>query len=478
MTITFEESKVIVMERLTAEDLVMLSPDERWPQEIGCLAVLDGESLLDPDGRLLIEKVRAAVLQHLHLVPRFRQILSIPRLGLGTPLWLDAPAFDVSDHVRVRQLPAPADESRLLGTVEQLLARRLDRSRPLWEMWLLPGLPENRIGLLIKVHHAMADGIAGLATIAALLDATPESPTELARAWTPASRPTAVDLFADNLRRHLNGLRRTFAILVHPVITLRKVRSMWPAIGELISDRRGPVTSLDRVVGPDRSLALIRSSLDVIKQIAHTHGATVNDVLLAIIAGGLHGLLRSRGECVDDLVLPVYVPVALRHSANPEEPGNLLAQMVVPLPVGASEPGERLRRIAAETAKRKARRRPSLGTLLWSGLARWALLKVLDRQPVNVAIADLPGPPLSLYLAGAQLLEVFPVLPLIAKVSLGVGGLSYAGQFNIMAVGDRMICPDLEVFATSAQSELQALARWQPPQGRRSRHRSRGFARG
>jgi hypothetical protein len=132
--------------------------------------------------------------------------------------------------------------------------------------------------------------------------------------------------------------------------------------------------------------------------------------------------------------------------------------MVVPLPLGASEPGERLRRIAAETARRKIRRRPSLGTLLGSGLARWALLKVLDRQPVNVAIADLPGPQLPLYLAGAQLLEVFPVLPLIAKVSLGVGGLSYAGQFNIMAVADRMICPDLEVFASGARSELQALA--------------------
>jgi diacylglycerol O-acyltransferase / wax synthase len=446
------------MDRLTAEDLVMLSPDERWPQEIGCLAVLDGGSLLDSEGRLLIENLRAAVAGHLHLVPRFRQTLSIPRPGLGTPLWVDAPAFDVSDHVRVRQLPAPADESRLLHTVEQLLARRLDRSRPLWEMWLLPGLPENRIGLLIKVHHAMANGIAGLATIAALLDATPDTVTPLAPAWTPAPRPTAVDLFADNLRRYLNWLRRAFAILLHPVITLREVRSAWPAIGELISDRRGPVTSLDRVVGPDRNLAFIRSSLNVIKQIARDHSATVNDVLLAIIAGGLHGLLRSRGECVDDLVLPVYVPVALRHSASPEAPGNLIGQMVVPLPIGASEPGERLRRIAAETVKRKARRRPSLGTLLWSGLARWGLLQVLDRQPVNVAIADLSGPQLPLYLAGARLLEVFPVLPLIAKVSLGVGGLSYAGQFNIMAVADSVICPDLEVFATSARSELQALA--------------------
>jgi len=184
----------------------------------------------------------------------------------------------------------------------------------------------------------------------------------------------------------------------------------------------------------------------------------VNDVLLAVIAGGLHGLLRSRGECIEDLVLPVYVPVALRHTASAEARGNLLAQMVVPLPIGLSEPDERLRRIAAETAKRKSRRRPSLGTLLWSGIARWALLKVLDRQPVNVTIADLPGPQVPLDLAGAQLLEVFPVLPLVAKVSLGVGGLSYAGHFNILAVADRVMCPDLKIFAASAREELQALA--------------------
>jgi DNA-binding NarL/FixJ family response regulator len=195
--------------------------------------VAAGQSLLDPDGHFLIDKVRATVAGRLRLVPRFRQVLSSPRLGLGTPLWIDAPAFDLSDHVRVRQLPARADESELLRTVEQLVARRLDRSRPLWEMWLLPGLPENRIGLLIKVHHALADGIGGLATIGALLDATPESRAEPARAWTPASPPLAVDLFADNLRRHLNGLRRTFAILIRPVITLRKVRSVWPAMREL-----------------------------------------------------------------------------------------------------------------------------------------------------------------------------------------------------------------------------------------------------
>jgi diacylglycerol O-acyltransferase / wax synthase len=197
--------------------------------------------------------------------------------------------------------------------------------------------------------------------------------------------------------------------------------------------------------------------LDLVKKIAQTYGATVNDVLLAITAGGLHGVLRSRNEPVEDMVLPVYVPVTLRQRNSDQVRGNLIGQMVVPLPIGASEPGRRLRQIAAETAKRKAKSRPSLGTLLWSGTARWALLKVLDRQPVNVSTADLAGPQVPLYFAGARLLEVFPILPLLAKVSLAVGALSYAGQFNIMAVGDAAAYPDIDVFTASARDDLRVL---------------------
>jgi diacylglycerol O-acyltransferase len=436
----------------------MLWPDEVWPQEIGCLAVLDGASLLDPDGRFRVEDVRAAVAGRLHRVPRFRQLLYRPGRGLGPPLWVDAAAFDLRDHVRVAPVPAPGDESQLLLTTEQLRSRRLDQSRPLWEMWFLPGLRENRIGLLIKIHHVMADGIAGMATIGALLDTTPDRRAEPPHPWLAEPLPMARELFADNLRRHADELGRLFSKLVRPVTTFRHIQSAWPALDELISDRRGTATSLDRAVGPDRKLALIRSSLDVIKQIAQTHDATVNDVLLAIIAGGLHGLLRSRNERVEDVRLPIYVPVTLRQGPRDHARGNLIGQMVVPLPIGASEPSRRLRVIAVDTANRKARSRPSLGTLLRSGIARWALLKILDRQPVNVTTADLIGPQVPLYLGGARLLEVFPVLPLIAKVSLAVGGLSYAGQFNIMAVADRDICPDLDVFIASAQAELVALA--------------------
>ena len=447
------------MERLTAEDQLMLWPDERWPQDIGALAVLDGSRLLEPDGRFRIEAVRQAIEARLHLVPRFRQRLQVPPRGLGGPLWMDAPWFDLADHVRVIPLPAPGDEAQLLLATEQLRRRRLDRSRPLWEMWFLSGLPERRIGLFVRMHHAIADGIAGVATIGTFLDAGPDATAGSAPPWTPAPPSPARALFADNVRRHVAGLGRACSALARPADIMRHVRAAWPAMRELSTAPPAVPTSLDLVVGPDRSLALIRGSLDLVKQIAHRHDAKVNDVLLAVTAGGLRGLFQRRGEPVADLVVPVYVPVTLRQPEHREQArGNLIGQMVVPLPVGMPDPGRRLRRIATETARQKAKSHPNLGTMLRSRLARRALLKYLDRHPVSVTTADVPGPPLPVYLAGARLLEVFPVLPLIGKVTLGVAALSYAGQFNITAVADRDAVPDLAVFAASAQNELRALS--------------------
>jgi WS/DGAT/MGAT family acyltransferase len=448
--------EVMSVERLTADDQLMLWPDEVWPQDIGALGVLDGASLLDPDGRLQIEALREAIAGRLHLVPRFRQLLYVPRRGLGRPLWVDAPAFDVCDHVRVLSLPPPGDEAQLLLAAEQLRRRRLDRSRPLWEMWFLPGLPQQRVGLYVKMHHAIADGIAALASVGAFLDAVPDPPAPPGRPWTPAPVPTTHDLFADNVQRHVDELGHALATLGRPVTTVRRAQAAWPALRELVAEERAQATSLDRMVGPGRKLALVRSSIDSVKDLARAYDAKVNDVLLAVIAGGLRGLLRSRGEAVDD-VLRVYVPVTLRRVLRAQARGNLIGQMVVPLPIGVPDPGRRLQLIAAETAKRKARSRPSLGTVFRSRIAQRVLVTALDRRPVNVTTADLAGPQLPVYLAGARLLEIFPVLPLIARVSLGVGALSYAEQFNIMAVGDQDACPDLEVFAASAQDELRAL---------------------
>jgi diacylglycerol O-acyltransferase / wax synthase len=445
------------MERLTAEDQLMLWPDQIWPQDIGALAVLDGSSLLDAGGGFRIEAVREVIAGRLHLAPRFRQLLYAPPRRLGGPLWVDAPAFDLTDHVAVLPVPAPGEEAQLLLAVERLRRRRLDWSRPLWEMWFLTGLPEGRVGLFVRMHHAIADGIAGVATVGAFLDTTPDPTAGSARPWAPAPMPTDSELVDDKRRRYVDELGRVFSTLARPLTTLRRARATWPMLRKLVSGKPAPRTSLDRRVGPGRKLALVCSNLDQVKQIAHAHDATVNDVLLAVTAGGLRRLLRSRREPVEDLILPVYVPITLRQGPRAQARGNLIGQMVVPLPIGVSDPNRRLRQIATATAERKAESHPNLGTMFRSRIARWALLKFLDRQPVSVTTADIPGPPAPMYLAGARLLEVFPVLPLIGKVSLGVGALSYAGQFNITAVADQDAHPDIDVFAAGVRDELHTL---------------------
>jgi diacylglycerol O-acyltransferase / wax synthase len=226
---------------------------------------------------------------------------------------------------------------------------------------------------------------------------------------------------------------------------------------ELLAERPLPATSLDCRVGQDRTLAIIRSSLEPIKKVAHTSNATVNDVLLTVTAGGLRALLNNRGEPVEE-VLRIYVPVSLHHEPRAQARGNLIGQMVVPVAIGVSDPVLRLRLIAKETVERKARSRPSLGGVPHRGIAGRAFLKVVDRQKVNLTSANVPGPEVPQYFAGARLLEVFPMAPLIGKVSLAVAAMSYAGQFNITVIADSDAYPDLDIFVAGMQQELQALA--------------------
>jgi diacylglycerol O-acyltransferase len=448
------------MDRLSAQDLMMLWPEEQgWSQDIGALVILDGRRLLDADGRFQVERVRDRVQERLHLVPRFRQLLYRPRFGLGWPLWVDAPSIDLSHHVRVFPLAAPAGEAQLLRACEELRHRRLDRSRPLWELWFLPGLPDGRVGLFMKVHHAIADGMAGVAALGAFVDLDADPPPASAPPWTPAPMPGAGALAADNLRRRRQRLGRALARLAHPLRTARQARRGWPAVREAFLEARAPRTSLNRRIGSHRRLALVRGDLGLVKRIAHAHDAKVNDVLLTALAGGLRELLLGRGEHVDGLVLRAFVPVSLHTGRPGQARGNLDGAMIVALPVGEPDHVRRLQLIAAETTRRKTRRRPQGGTLFRTIAIQRVALRLAHRQRVmNTYAANVPGPPVPLYLAGAPLLEVFPVVPIMANVSVGVGALSYAGQFNLTAVADRDLCPDLEMFVKGMRSSLDALA--------------------
>jgi WS/DGAT/MGAT family acyltransferase len=448
------------VDRLSAQDLMSLWPEELgWSQDIGALAILDGGRLLDADGRFRIEAARDQVQRRLHLAPRFRQLLYRPGFGLGWPLWVDAPSVDVAEHVRVLPLDPPADEAKLLLACEELRQRRLDPSRPLWEMWFLPGLPDGRVGFFMKLHHAIADGVAGIAALGAFVDLVPDVPTIEAPPWTPAATPSTLELLADNLRRRLHQLGRTLARLAHPAQTARQARHGWPAAREAFAEARAPRTSLNRRIGRHRRFALVRSDLDLAKQVAHAHDAKVNDVLLAAVAGGLRNLLLGRGEPVDGLVLRAFVPVSLHTERPGLARGNLDGGMMVPLPIGEPDDARRLRLIAADTARRKRTYRPPGGTLFRNVPIQRAALRLAARQRViNTYVTNVPGPPVQLFFAGTPLLEVFPVVPIMGNVSLGVGALSYAGQFNLTAVADRELCPDLDVFAQGMRRSLHELA--------------------
>jgi diacylglycerol O-acyltransferase / wax synthase len=402
------------IDRLTALDQLMLRASKVWPQDIGALALLDGTDLLEPTGRFRIEAVREAIASRLHLVPRFRQLVYVPRRGLGGPLWVDAPAFDLSEHVHVLPLAAPGGEAELLLATERLRRKRLDPSRPLWEMWFLTGLPNNQIGLFVKLHHAIADGMAAMTTVAAFLNPVPDAPTASAHPWTPTRPPSARALLADNLLRHAERLAGAFSVLARPRGTLRRLRGAWPATRELLAEAPAPKTSLDRMVGPDRNLALIRSDLDLVKEVAHAHAATVNDVLLAVTAGGPASPrgVRSWPQARTDR----------RRDRQTQGEDSHVA-------------GDAVRRPDRQAAAADGRH-PATG----------------ERDQRQHPWAKVP-----LYLAGARLLEVFPMLPLIANEPLGVGALSYAGTFNVGVVADRDAYPDLNVFAAGAGAELHAL---------------------
>ncbi len=447
-----------LLERLTASDLFMLWADDfGWSQDIGVLAILDGTRLLDGDGRVRIEAVRRAIEPRLPLVPRFRQLLYRPRRGLGWPLWVDAQSFDLADHVQVFPLAAPGDQAQLLQACAQLYRRRLDPSRPLWEAWLLPGLPQRRVGLFLRAHHTVADGVAGMAAFGALLDLAADVPVPAAAPWTPTPIPSAGELLRDNLRRRLQGLGRGLSGLARPSRTRRGAPAGWR---EFFAER-APRTSLNRPIGADRRLAVVRSRLDLTKQVAHAHHAKVNDVVLAAVAGGLRQLLASRGEDVQELVLRAMVPISLHHEQPGQARGNQDGMMLVPLALGEPDAVRRLDLIAAETTARKHKAHPQVTSGIFRFVAvQRASYRLLPRQrSVNLSVTNVPGPPVPLYLAGARLLELFPVPPIQGNVTLTVGVLSYAGQLNLTAIADRDTCPDVELFAQGVRSALDDLTR-------------------
>lgn len=442
-----------MLERLSAQDAANLRVEAGGvSMHVAGLAILEGGPLLDLSDGLRLNAVRAHIEGRLHLAPRLRQILYRRGLGLGPPMWIDDARFDITRHVLARSVSPPGDEAAMLRTVEELNEPPLARSRPLWEVWVLTGLADGRVAMLIRLHHVVADGIAALALFGSWFDFAPDAPSPAPPSWRPAPVPSRRDLLVDNLRRRSAGIARGISALLHPGRRWRQATTAMGTLRKSLSGGLAPRSSLNGPVGAHRRLLLARASLDRVKAVAHAHGGKVNDVVLAAVSGGARELLRSRGELVPDLVLHAMVPVSERSSGDAPAGGNVVAMMTVLLPVGEADPVGRLERIANETAERK--RRP---------IRQWArfpslLVGVMNHQRfVNLFTSNVPGPPVPMYFRGARVLEIFQIGPVQGNVRLSVGVLSYAGRINFDIVADAESIPDLDVFARGLVLTLEDL---------------------
>jgi diacylglycerol O-acyltransferase / wax synthase len=443
------------LERLSPVDAASMRVESHGrPMNVAALGVADGASLLDAAGRLRLEEVRADVERRLHLAPRLRQVLLRPRPGLGPPAWADDPRFDIRRHVRARPVPAPRDEAALLAVCSELNQPALDRSRPLWELWLLPGLADGNVGMLFRLHHAVADGIAAIALMGALFEAAPGTPPPPAPPWRPKPAPGAWQLFTGNWHQHTDAVAAAASRLRHPAAIVHSLGARARKLRLALGEGQAPRVSWNRPAGTRRRLLLVRADLAGAKAVAHAHGATVNDVVLAAVAGGARQLLASRGELRPGMVLKATVAAAARDPGDLAPTGNRAAIMLAPLPADEPDPARRLAHIARQTRARK--RYPPYQPA--ARFAQHAMIWAMPRQRLaNLFTSNLPGPPRPMYLAAARVLELFQVGVVQGNVTVAVGVLSYAGQLNFTILADADAVPDLKAFADGVSDALTQL---------------------
>jgi diacylglycerol O-acyltransferase len=445
-------------QRLSAYDLHCLRVETpARPIQVGILAVLDGRALFDPAGRLRLSDVRREIDRRVAGVPELRRVVFRPGPLAGRPLWVDDPAFRIDRHVTEVELSPPGNEAALFALTEQLMARLLDRSHPLWRMWFMTGLEAGRVGVLVIIHHALADGLTAMRLVRSLLE-PPMSPAGAGPQEAPVTAvpPHWGELVRDNIQSTIESALR----LARPAtwrLAAELVRSGWQAFSLA---RRAPRTSLNAPVGPRRRLATLRLDLAAAKRVARAHGCGVNDVVLSLVAGGVRALLDARGEPIGQLRPRVGIAVALFSSGHGPEAGNDIGTLNVPLPLAEPDPRTRLSLIAAERALAKRSRMVAAEPILraWLGRVGW-FRRSLDRQRlVNLAETYLPGPPVPIDALGARILDLLPIAPLAGNLGLSFVALSYAGRLAVTVRADADQFPDLELLLAAMERDWKALA--------------------
>jgi len=430
------------VERASPTDLMELTSD------VGSAAMqVAAILLLDTGSGIKLPAVQDAIAERIRGVPRLRQRLVHVPLGYGRPIWVDDRDFDIRHHVHSLRCPPPGDQGALLAVVADMVTSRLPPERPLWSATTVTGLAGDKAALIVVFHHVLADGIGGLAVLSRLVDGVVVPPEY----DFPKPPPSGRNVLVDALLSRLGSLADLPS-------GLWRIRG---AVAELRSAgaSRPPRCSLNRPTGPRRSLAVAQADLAEIRAVAHAHGGTVNDVVLAAVAGALHTVLGNRGERVDHLV--ISVPVSARRETSATQLGNQVGVIPVAVPTTGG-PLRRLEAIIGITRGRKTAPRGASAALLGPAfrvLARLGALNwFIDRQRlINTFVTNLRGPDTRLAFLGAAVTDVIPVSVTVGNVTVAFAVLSYAGTLTVTVIADPDTCPDQTVLVGELLRELDAL---------------------
>lgn len=437
------------IERLSLVDLTNLTVEsEDTPMHQGALGILDGTTLLDPDGRVRIEIIRAHLEARLERVPSLRRKLMGTGPFEGRPLWIDDPGFRIENHVLVARLPAPGGDTRAFEFAESKMATLMDRARPLWQLWFLEGYGPGKIGVFLKLHHVLADGKAILNMVSLLFDLAPGEQLETKPPeWMPEAPPSHGALMRDNVALKARLVSRAARRLAHPVVLLRSIAAACRGLGAVIREGVGtPRTSLNRPIGSLRTVGVLRLQLGAVKQAAHARGVKVNDVILDLVAGGLRHVLASRGEPTQGVSIRASMAVLLSPNTS-DVTGNHAGTMIVPLPVDGRSEDKRLSAIAAATTRAKHAQRGAVSQSFMVLMAVTGLMRFFIRRQrmVNILVTNLAGPQFPLYVAGARMLDAFAITPVAGNVTASFAVLSYDGHLDLSVHADGEAWPDFDV---------------------------------
>ncbi|WP_222194082.1 WS/DGAT/MGAT family O-acyltransferase [Modestobacter italicus] len=458
-----------MVERLTALDASFLYLEEPGtPMHVGAVLVLECPSG-GLDHEALIELVRA----RLPLVPRYRQkVVEVPG-HLANPAWVDDPDFDVSYHVRRSALPRPGTQEQLLDLVARLTARPLDRSRPLWEMYLVEGLAGDRTAVVTKTHPALVDGLGAIDIGQVILDPDPDAaPAPVPDHWLPRRPPGQVALVWEAVEDYLQRPSAVLDTARTAVGDVRATAARWAGVagGVVAALARtavspAPVSPLNAPIGRQRRVAVARVALEDLRVVRRAHGGTVNDVLLTSVTGALREWLLSRGEpVVGSTSVRALVPVSVR-GEDDAAPGEVRS-FLVDLPVGEPNPRVRLARVSF-AMRGLAPSGQSVGADTLSALSGFApptlhalgarAASGLSRRLFNLVVTNVPGPQVPLYAGGARMVEVFPVVPLVRGQGLSIGLTSYDGTVYFGLNADRDSVSDVDALADLIEQEVAYL---------------------